>query len=106
MEFLSSMEIACEKRPAVRAAAKISIFENLKREALLQLHPRRAQQGANRLGRSTLAANDFSQVLAVHAQLQYRHLRSLDGLHFNVLGMVHKGPGDCFDQLLHLGNSA
>ena len=50
-----------EPKAAVKAAAKTSIFENLQREALLQLHPRRAQQGANRLGRSALAANDFSK---------------------------------------------
>src|SRR5207253_7572416 len=66
-----------EPKAAVKAAAKTSIFENLQREALLQLHPRRAQQGANRLGRSALAANDFSQVLGVHAQRSEEHTSEL-----------------------------
>src|SRR5260370_17084638 len=34
-------------------------------------------------------------------QLQHGDLRPLDGLYLHVLGMVHEGPGDGFNQLLH-----
>src|SRR5262249_1507553 len=64
-------------------------------------HARRSQQRSNGLCSAPLPSNHFSQILVVHPQLQYGHLRPFDGLHLHVLGMVDEGPGNGFDQLLH-----
>ena len=96
------------KAAATQAAAEkeFSIFENLEGKPLLQFHPRRPKKRANRFGCPSLAAYHFSQVLGMDAQFQDGHLRPFDRFYLDVLGMVHEGSSDGFDQLLHLGNSA
>src|SRR5260370_6559586 len=81
--------------------AKRSIFKDLQRESLVQLHPRRTEQRSHRFGRPPLPPDHLSQILGMHPQLQHGDLRPLDGLYLYVLGMVHEGPGDGFNQLLH-----
>src|SRR5215472_2051177 len=89
------------ERAATEPIGEASILEDLERETLFQFHSSGPQQCSNGFGRSPLAANHLSQIFWVHAELQHGDLGSFDRPHLHVLGMVHEGPGDSFDQLLH-----
>src|SRR4029077_2384356 len=78
-----------------------SIFKDFQRKPLVLLHPRRAQQCPHRFGRPPLAPDHLAQIFRMHPQFQHGDLRSFDGLHLHFFGVVHKGFGNRFDQILH-----
>ena len=47
-----------------------TLFEDFERQALSELHPCRAQDGAHGFRRASLAADDFTQILGMHTQFQ------------------------------------
>ena len=89
------------QRPMESKIATPSIFKDFQREPLVQFHPRRTEQRSNRFRRPPLPPDHFAQIFRMHPQLQHGNLRPFDGLHLHVLGMIHEGSGDGFDQILH-----
>ena len=74
-----------------------SLFQNLQREAPVQLHPGRAQQRANGTRGSALLADDFSQVAGRDPQLQHCDLLALNFFDANLVGQIHKSFRDIFN---------
>src|SRR5215471_7833319 len=62
---------------------RVSILEDLKREALAQLHSSGAQQRADGLSGAPLPADHFPKIFRVDPQLEDGHLRAFHGLHLN-----------------------
>ena len=78
------------------------LFQDLQREAFLQLHARGAQDRANGPRGSSLLADHLPEVRRVNAQFQHGDLLTLHGPDLNLIRIVHKRLGDGFDELLHL----
>jgi len=108
VEFECSMRSGTVQRSTEKMIATQSIFQDFQRKPLMQLHPRRAEQCSNRLCRPPLASDHLPQIFRMHSQLQHGNLRPFDGLHLYVLGMIHEGSGNGFNQILHRvpGNGA
>src|SRR5690348_16960072 len=75
----SGQKVAPRGKAAVRArASRRSVFQNLQRESLVHLHPGGAQQRAHRFRGAALPPDHLPQIFRMYAQLQNRHLRTLD----------------------------
>jgi len=79
-----------------------SLLEDFEREPPVQLHSRGAQEGADGAGCAPLFSNDLTKIARGHSQLQHGDLLALNFANSNLLGNVHQGFGDLFNEFSQL----
>jgi hypothetical protein len=72
-----------------------TLLKNFQREALSLLHARPSQDRADGVGRASLAADYFTEIARVYAQLEHGNLFAFDRTNLNLVGVIHEGLCDC-----------
>jgi hypothetical protein len=78
-----------------------ALLKNFQCEALSQLHTHPSQNRSDSVSRAPLAANYFSEVALVDAQLEHGNLLAFNSADMNLIGVVHECFCDCLYQFFH-----
>jgi len=93
-------------RSAVVAEARASrsllvVFQNIQREAVMQLHAGRTQNGAQRARRSALFPDDLANVLVGDAESYHRGIVVIEHLDGDILGLINQRLDYLQDKSFH-----
>src|SRR5690349_19601155 len=77
------------------------LLENFQRQALLELHSSRAEDGTDGFCRSALSSDHFAEIGGVNPEFQYRNLFTLNSANLHLFRIIHERLRDGFNQFLH-----
>src|SRR2546427_3029630 len=77
------------------------LLENFEREALLELHSSRPEDGADGFCRSALSSDHFAKIGRVNPEFQNRNLFTLHSTNLHLFRIIHERLRDGFNQFLH-----
>jgi hypothetical protein len=77
------------------------LLENLKRQALLEFHPSRPEDGADGFCRSALSSDHFAEIGWVNSKFQNCNLFTLHSANLHLFRVIHERLRDGFNQFLH-----
>ena len=80
-------------------------FDDVEREAVLELHAGGAEDGAQRARGASLFANDFTDVSGRDVEAEHRGVLIGEDFDLDRVGIVDQGAGDLRHQGLHFGHS-
>src|ERR1700716_1663044 len=86
----------------IASSGCFTLFHNIQREAMLQLHTGRTQNGSHRASSSSLLPDHFTHIALCDAQPYYRAIAVFQRLDNHALRLVHQSASHLSHEFRHI----